>query len=491
MSGLGDPTSPALPMQGAEAVVSVERAEVAEVAEVAEAIEAVAAASEAAEISEASEVPVLPVSQNPQPALEPVPILAPRPAPNAPPQQPPQQRPAVDSAMWRALGFFRSLALFYAVARFAASYDRYAHIGPAVVVLFTMAVWTAWTGIVYHRTTTTRRALLSFLAADFAVGAAAVLSTDLVDTRAHIEAGALTLPTVWSAAPVIAVAIALGWRGGVAAAALMGGADLLERGALSQDLIHNAVLMVLTGAAVGYLTALGRTAELTLVRAQRLEAATRERQRLARDIHDGVLQVLALVQRRGAEIGGASRDLGRMAGEQELALRSLVNSWHEVEGADVGGDPVDLDLSALLGRLAGPRVTLAGPGAPVPLPSAVAREVAAAAAAALDNVRAHGGPGADGLGARAWILVEDEGDGVIVTVRDDGPGIPEGRLGEARRAGRLGVAHSIQGRLRDVGGTVDVVSVPGQGTEVEMRVPRPPAPPGAGHGDLKTLWRVR
>ena len=95
-----------------------------------------------------------------------------------------------------------------------------------------MAVWTAWTGIVYHRTTTTRRALLSFLAADFAVGAAAVLSTGLVDTRARIEAGALTLPTVWSAAPVIAVAIALGWRGGVAAAALMGGADLLERGAL-------------------------------------------------------------------------------------------------------------------------------------------------------------------------------------------------------------------------------------------------------------------
>jgi signal transduction histidine kinase len=109
----------------------------------------------------------------------------------------------------------------------------------------------------------------------------------------------------------------------------------------------------------------------------------------------------------------------------------------------------------------------------------VAREVAAAAAAALDNVRQHGGPGADGLGARAWILVEDEGDAVVVTVRDDGPGIPEGRLEEARLAGRLGVAHSIQGRLRDVGGSVDVVSIPGQGTEVEMRVPRRPVPRGS------------
>ncbi|WP_228564005.1 MacS family sensor histidine kinase [Catenulispora rubra] len=388
-----------------------------------------------------------------------------------------QQRGAVDTAMWRALGFFRSLALLYAIARFAASYSRYAHIGGAIAVLFTMAVWTAWTGIVYHRTTTTRRALLAFLAADFAAGAAAVLSTDLVDTAARIDSGAMTLPTVWSSAPVIAVAIALGWRGGVAAAALMGCVDLLERGALSQDSIHNIVLMGLTGAAVGYVTELGRTAEHTLVRAQRLEAATRERQRLARDIHDGVLQVLALVQRRGAEIGGAGRDLGRMAGEQELALRSLVNSWHHVD--EDAGDPVDLDLSALLGRLAGPRVTMAGPGTPVTLPSPVAREVAAAVAAALDNVRVHGGPGADGLGARAWILVEDEPEGVTVTVRDDGPGIPEGRLDEARGAGRLGVAHSIRGRVQDVGGRVDVVSIPGQGTEVEMWVPRLPAPRGA------------
>jgi signal transduction histidine kinase len=122
--------------------------------------------------------------------------------------------------------------------------------------------------------------------------------------------------------------------------------------------------------------------------------------------------------------------------------------------------------------LGGPRVTLSGPGEPVTLPSVAAREVAAAVAAALDNVRAHGGPGADGHGARAWILVEDEADEVVVTVRDDGPGIPEGRLEAARSAGRLGVAHSIEGRLQDVGGSVDVSSVPGQGAEVELRIPR-------------------
>ena len=52
----------------------------------------------------------------------------------------------------------------------------------------------------------------------------------------------------------------------------------------------------------------------------------RERERLARDIHDGVLQVLALVGRRGREAGGEAAELGRLAAEQELALRALIGA---------------------------------------------------------------------------------------------------------------------------------------------------------------------
>ncbi|WP_461029388.1 ATP-binding protein, partial [Streptomyces sparsus] len=87
--------------------------------------------------------------------------------------------------------------------------------------------------------------------------------------------------------------------------------------------------------------------------------------------------------------------------------------------------------------------------------------------AALDNVRAHAGEG-----ARAWILLEDEGDAVLVSVRDDGPGIPPGRLAAAEAEGRMGVSLSIRGRLEELGGSAQLVSVPGQGTEVELRVPR-------------------
>jgi signal transduction histidine kinase len=100
-----------------------------------------------------------------------------------------------------------------------------------------------------------------------------------------------------------------------------------------------------------------------------------------------------------------------------------------------------------------------------------ARELVEAVDAALANVRRH-----CGAGAHAWLLVEEDDEAVIVTVRDEGPGIAPGRLEQAVDEGRLGVAQSIRGRIRDVGGTVTITSVPGDGTEVELRVPRAEVP---------------
>jgi signal transduction histidine kinase len=129
------------------------------------------------------------------------------------------------------------------------------------------------------------------------------------------------------------------------------------------------------------------------------------------------------------------------------------------------GEPQD--LRALLTPLAGSRVTLSAPGTPVLLPCRAASELSAAVGAAVDNVRKHAGEQ-----AHAWILVEDEPDGVVVSVRDDGPGFAQERLGEAEQEGRLGVSQSIRGRLRDLGGSAEISSAAGQGTEVELRVPR-------------------
>ena len=80
----------------------------------------------------------------------------------------------------------------------------------------------------------------------------------------------------------------------------------------------NVFLLVLGGAIVGFLSesaAADGGASATRPSAAAIAAA--ERHRLARAVHDGVLQVLALVQRRGPELGGDGAELGRLAGEQE------------------------------------------------------------------------------------------------------------------------------------------------------------------------------
>lgn len=97
----------------------------------------------------------------------------------------------------------------------------------------------------------------------------------------------------------------------------------------------------------------------------------------------------------------------------------------------------------------------------------LARELAAAVAAALDNVERHAG-----VDARAYVLLDDDGAEVSVVVRDTGPGFPPGRLAAAAAEGRLGVARSLSGRLSSLGGSALVTSTPGDGVEVTLRLPR-------------------
>ncbi|MEV0437485.1 DUF5931 domain-containing protein [Streptomyces spectabilis] len=391
-------------------------------------------------------------------------------------------RMSVEQPLWRALTGYRVLTMLYAIALFVAAHDDFARPWVAVAYFAVLAVWTLATlPKVANAASCTKR----FLAVDLAVALTGILLTRAADAAERISDGGPTLPSIWTAGAVLAFAIKGGWRWAAFASLLVGVANVVQRGAFSRDTVHNVLLVCIASIAIGYVVEVARASERTLARALEIEAATRERERLARDIHDSVLQVLAMVQRRGTAIGGEAAELGRMAGEQEVALRSLVAGGlvpasRVCEDATLGAvvrvvDEPDeesaedgpRDLRTLLTPYAGSKVTLSEPGAPVPLAPHAARELAAAVGAALDNVRRHAG-----TGARAWILVEDEPDAVIVTVRDDGPGIPEGRLAQAEGEGRLGVALSIRGRLRDIGGTAELISVPGQGTEVELRVPK-------------------
>jgi len=388
--------------------------------------------------------------------------------------------------LWRAIAVFRFASLGYAALRLAVI-DRADYSRPdwAWAVIAVMTAWTIGTTIAYARPDRRTRLLL---AADLTVTVGLLLSTAVLQHPQAMLHGVTPVTATWLAGPVLAWAVRYGRRAGTIAALIMSGGDLalaLVHGAELSVVLNGVVLLLLAGVIVGHLARLAAVAEAERQHAIEVEAASRERERLARDIHDSVLQVLALVQRRGAEAGGAAAELGRLAGQQEAALRALVGGGlgglpgggGSLGGAADGSAPDAsgaVDLRALMLSAQTDRVTVSAPAQAVLLERAAADELASAMRAALDNVRRHCGEG-----TRAWVLVEDEPCLVTVTIRDDGPGIPEGRLADAAAAGRLGVSHSIRGRLRDLGGSATIGSVPGEGTKVELRLPRGD---GAGGG---------
>jgi signal transduction histidine kinase len=365
--------------------------------------------------------------------------------------------------LWRALAVFRFVSVGYAALRLG-TVDQAEYSRPdwAWAVIAVMALWTVGTTIAYARPD---RRTWPLLGADLAVTVGLLLSTALLQYPGATVHGALPVTAIWMAGPVLAWAVRYGRRMGTIAAVIVAGCDFaLQRGAAFSAALNGAVLLLLAGWIVGHVARLAAQVETERQRGFEVEAASRERERLARNIHDSVLQVLALVQRRGAEAGGAAAELGRLAGQQEAALRALVG------GGPAVGLSGEVDLRQLIMSAQTDRVTVSVPAQAVLIDRTAAAELTAAMRAALDNVRQHCGEP-----ARAWVLVEDEPDLVRVTIRDDGQGIPDGRLAEAAAAGRLGVSHSIRGRLRDLGGSAVISSVNGEGTEVELRLPRVPS----------------
>lgn len=84
---------------------------------------------------------------------------------------------------------------------------------------------------------------------------------------------------------------------------------------------------------------------------------------------------------------------------------------------------------------------------------------------ALANVEKHAG--ANRVEVRFTLSPSE----VVLSVRDDGCGfvVPR-RLGEFARDGRFGLL-GMQERMRMIGGRLRVISQPGQGTEISVRVP--------------------
>ncbi|WNG79993.1 DUF5931 domain-containing protein [Mycobacterium sp. ITM-2016-00316] len=365
--------------------------------------------------------------------------------------------------LWRAAQVFRLLSWGYAVY-FQAS--KNAELDRPVLgwVLFgVLTVWTLACGVAYLQGFGRRR---GWVLAEAAMVVALMASTLLVASEQWVLANQSWPTTLWATNAVVSAAIMAGPVAGMGMGLAVMATAAALKGAIAVDLVRSPTILIelSVGLAIGMAANTARRAHAEVERAARLSAALAERERLSRHVHDGVMQVLAMVARRGREIGGETAQLAEAAGEQERALRRLLSA------VDVEPDmaaAADGDLGLLLRRHATDRVSVSVPAAAVYLDPVVAAEVEAATINALTNVERHAGPE-----ARAYVLLEDLGDEVVVSIRDDGPGIPAGRLEAAIGEGRVGVSKSIQGRLAALGGRAELTAPAGGGTEWEFTVPR-------------------
>lgn len=362
---------------------------------------------------------------------------------------------AVEDRLFRALAVVRVVTLANAIFVNLYSFDTFTRPAVGVVALGVMVLWTVVATYLYR---VPHRRSLPLLVGDLTV-ALALLATSPLAKGADFEA---MIPGFWVMSALFAWSIRFHWQGGLFAAVLLGVVDLSVRAEITQTNYGNVFLLMIGGPVVGFMALSLKQMAAERDVAQTAAATATERARLARAVHDGVLQVLALTQRRGAEMGGDAAELGRLAGEQEAALRTLIRSQDAFAPTITG----TADLAAAVARLPVHRaVTISTPGTTVEADAHAVEEVVAVIAACLDNVARHVGEDAP-----AWVLLEAWEDRVEISVRDEGPGIAVGRLDQAAEEGRLGVTQSIQGRIEDLGGSARL-HTDDTGTEWEFVVP--------------------
>ncbi len=198
-----------------------------------------------------------------------------------------------------------------------------------------------------------------------------------------------------------------------------------------------------------------------------------ERNRMARELHDSVSQKLfGLVL--GAESAGTLLDrdpeaaaeqvarIGELAQEALGELRELIFELRPASLEDEGLAATLRKEVDVLRRVHDRDIELRIAGSAGCAPEAEG-EVLRIAQEALNNALRHA------EAERIELRMEARDGRLIVTVADDGIGFdPEDR---SLRARRLGLT-SMEERALALGGTLNVVSRPGEGTTVTLEVPR-------------------
>jgi signal transduction histidine kinase len=218
-----------------------------------------------------------------------------------------------------------------------------------------------------------------------------------------------------------------------------------------------------------------------LLRRLRSRAAAIERARVARELHDGVVQSLHGLAFRLYALRTSEGVDGRQ-GEELLELQELVQSETAVLRTLIQQlKPLDFDprhlvefLTGLIDRfrddtgIASKFVCDAGD---IVLPPATCREIAGIVQEALANVLKHSG--AENVLVR---LGSHQGEWLLI-IEDDGRGFEfSGRLSQLKLEKMRRGPSVIRERVRAIGGDLTIDSKPGQGARLEIRFPQSARP---------------
>jgi signal transduction histidine kinase len=207
-----------------------------------------------------------------------------------------------------------------------------------------------------------------------------------------------------------------------------------------------------------------------------LEASDGERRRIARVLHDGVVQELAGVSyslsaaaERAATNGDRSvedalRNAATHTRDSMRELRSLLVEIYPPSLHQSGLEAALRDVLAPLERQ-GLHTSLAV-DRNLQLPEPTEAQVFRGAREALRNVLVHAGAG------RVDVQVRRDGAVVKLEVSDDGRGFTSEFLSRRREDGHLGL-RLLSDLAEEAGGRLEVDSTPGRGTRVQMEIPVP------------------
>jgi PAS domain S-box-containing protein len=212
-------------------------------------------------------------------------------------------------------------------------------------------------------------------------------------------------------------------------------------------------------------------AELSRLAGRLMTAQDEERRRIARELHDDIIQRVAALGIGISRLADAppgelrSRTARLDAQVEHLAdgIRSLSHRMHSTVLEHAGLVPALRSLCQEYGRLEGIAAEFATGGVDAPLPAELAGALYRIAQEGLRNVLRH-------AGVREARVTLTQADGnVELRVADTGRGFDPAAVG----AEGLGLA-SMAERARLLGGIFEVRSAPGAGTELRARIPLPP-----------------